>query len=152
MALNETDQKDVLLALLAEHGSAMREKSQPEYVYTAAALAGFGAVSWGVAALQPASYANRFWTHPAAIAAAGVFFTAVALIAKSRREHAVYQRIRAGRAAAAASLKALLGENGNLVPDEFLKGPSGGGAYYSLGAVVIAALGSIAFSLSVLFR
>src|SRR6266571_4074009 len=37
---------DIIIALLGELGATLRSRSEPEYLYTAAAIAGFGAVSW----------------------------------------------------------------------------------------------------------
>ena len=47
--------KDVLLALLPEIGSALRARSEPEHLYTAAALGGFGAVAWVSRPCNPTS-------------------------------------------------------------------------------------------------
>jgi hypothetical protein len=43
--------QELLLGLLHEIGAGMRLRTEPEHLYTAASIAGFGAVSWGIAAL-----------------------------------------------------------------------------------------------------
>jgi hypothetical protein len=65
------------LFLLTEIAASMRARTEPEYVYTAAALAGFGALAWGVAALNPEKYNQReLYLRPAGLAAIGIFLIA----------------------------------------------------------------------------
>eukprot|EP01035_Chromulina_nebulosa_P000468 gene468-657_t len=56
----------ILLAVHHELSAYMRFRSDPEYLYAAASIAGSGAVAWGIAAI-PGIY---FWAH--IVAAFGV--------------------------------------------------------------------------------
>ncbi len=151
MSLNENDQSHILLGLMIEYSTAMRERSQPEYLYTAAAVAGFGATSWGVAALPQAPYADRCLAHPAIFAAAGIFITAILMIQKILRENESYKKFKILRANIAASLKAIPGAEG-LVPGDMLNKETGPGAFYSAAVVAGAAICSIIFSISTLHQ
>lgn len=142
--------KDVLLAVIAEYGAAMRERSQPEYLYTAASLAGFGAVCWGVATLDLRLYEKRLWTHPALDAAFGIFIIAFCVAIKIVREHRRYKYFRRERSIA-AQLLTRIPDVEDLVPKDLLNGNTGPGAYYSLAVVIGSAFASVLFCLVMFF-
>lgn len=83
-----SDHKDLQLNLLTELSAALRGRSEPEHLYTAAALGGFGAVAWGVAALQPEKYLSKaIYQRPGGVAALGTLLVATAIVLKICREH-----------------------------------------------------------------
>jgi hypothetical protein len=141
------NQKDILIALLAEYGAAMRERSQPEYLYTVAAVGSFGAVCLVAASLHPELYHERTWTHPASVAAIGIILIAVFVIAKIVREHQNYARLKHSRAKVARCLKEILGGD-DLISDDLLNPISGCGYIFSAAVIVSSAFGSFLFLLA----
>ncbi|MGH9549379.1 MAG: hypothetical protein ACRD3W_08390, partial [Terriglobales bacterium] len=96
--------------LLTELGAALRARSEPEHLYTAAALGSFGALAWGVAALQPESYLTRpMWMRPAVIAAIGTAVVASSVVVKIIREHYKFAEIKREQARIAKQLASLPG-------------------------------------------
>jgi hypothetical protein len=140
------DTKDLLI-LLQELGASLRARSEPEHLYTAAAFGSFGAVAWGVAALNPHDYLSRpILTRPATVAALGIFFVASSVITKIRREHNKFTEIKKQYSMIAARLKAL--PNGDdVIPSNWIE-PAGEGHHYSEWVVILAAGAAIAFCLS----
>lgn len=151
MEKTEVAHKDILLALLAEYSTAMRERSQPEYLYTAAAVAGFGAVCWGVAALPSTDYQNRFWTHPDMAAIIGIVLSAAAMIYKIIVEHSNYTHFKMIRATVATQLKNIEGAD-KLIPADLVNAESGDGYFFSSCIIFASAFGSVIFILASLFR
>lgn len=134
-----------LLVVLQELGTALRARSDPEHIYTAAAVGYFGAVAWGVAALKPQDYLSRvIWTRPATVAAVGILVVACLVVWKILHEHKNFATIKEQYARVAAILKAL--PNGDVIPDQLTK-RAGKGAWISVCIVIGAALPSIAFCL-----
>ena len=85
------DHKDLQLVLLKELCDAMRARTEPEHLYTAAAVGSFGAVAWGVAALNPQTYLARpFYLRPAVVGVISVLAVALGICIKIWREHGVY--------------------------------------------------------------
>ena len=115
-----------------------------------AAVAGFGAVSWGVASFRPAKLTDQIWSHPALIAAIGVCFVAASIIFKILYEHNKYRKTRKDEAKIAKKLAALTGD-ADIVPEYVTSGKVGKGAWVSAGVVAIAAIAAIAFCLAVFF-
>jgi hypothetical protein len=142
--------KDTLLALLPEIGNALRARSEPEHLFTAAAVGGFGAVAWGVAALQPEKYLSRpvYW-RPAMVAVIGILIVAGSITAKILREHGVYRKTRKEQARIAGQLASVIGKEN--VPDYMLDEKAGRGFFWSLSVVVIAALAASGFCLSLVW-
>lgn len=137
------------LSLLSEYGNDLRARSQPEYLYTAASLGAFGAVSWGVAAMSPTVYVSSdWWARPPIVAAAGIFVVAVSVLAKIWREHTNYGMVKAYRAAVANGLAAVP-ELKPLIAGTYTNRIAGRGAHVSGGMVILAGVSSIAFCLSV---
>jgi hypothetical protein len=142
---------DILLTLLTEIGNTLRARSEPEHLYTAAAVGGFGAVAWGVAALQPERYFNRpvFW-RPAMVAVVGILIVAASITAKIVREHGVYRKTRKEQARIAGLLAAVVGKEG--IPSYMLDARSGAGFLWSLFVVVLSAFAASGFCLSLVWR
>jgi hypothetical protein len=142
------DHKDVLLVLLKELGDALRSRSEPEHLYTAAAVGGFGAVAWGVAALQPDKYLSRpFYLRPAWLAAVGIFIVAAFIVKKIRREHGIYAEAKKEQARIGAILSSLEGATG-IIPEYMLKEVAGPGYKGSQRIVITAAAVAACFCLS----
>ena len=141
------DYVTVQLALISEYATAMRERSQPEYLYTSASIASFGAVAWGVAALTPDKFCDRaIMYQPAVVAAFGIAVTCVVVIRKIYRENSVYNHFKDQRAQAAAALAAMA-DNALGIPDDIRIGGAGRGHIKSAVVIGISALSTIAFCL-----
>jgi hypothetical protein len=133
------------LAVLQELGSALRIKSEPEHIYTAAAVGSFGAVAWGVAALQPEKYLTRPLFHrPAMIAVVGILAITAAIVLKIVREHTRYVFLKAEMAKISDRLACH--EGGSEIVPQFMRNPKAGpGFLYSIGVVVVSALAAAWF-------
>ncbi len=143
--------KDLQLVLLKELGDALRARSEAEHLYTAAAVAGFGAVAWGVAALQPERYAGRaFYLRPAWVAAVGILIVAAFIVAKILREHGIYAMTKKEQARIAAQLASLEGAAG-IIPEYMLKEDAGPGYKGSRRIVIAAAAVAAGFCLSLVW-
>jgi hypothetical protein len=143
----EAAKKDLRLTLLPELGAALRFRSEPEHLYTAAALGGFGAVAWGVATLQPGNYFDRpLYERPAVVAAIGTLVLAIAIVAKICREHTKYAALKKEQKNIADKLDSSCGE---IITPNTMRSEAGGGYIWSIAVVSVAAIGAIAFCLSV---
>lgn len=132
--------------LFAEWGADLRAKSEHEHLYAAAAMGGFGAVAWGIAALQPGKYlATEAYLRPAVVAAIGTFTLAVAIVVKIYRDHGMYAK---GKAKQNEIATAINSDYGQIVPEVMLS-RSGNGYLYSIAVVIIAGLAAVGFCLSV---
>jgi hypothetical protein len=96
----ENRKLDVQLALLAEHGAALRARSMAEYLFATAAVGSFGAVCWGVAALD-----NKGWL-PAVVAAIGIVGVAATVLLKIQQDHLAYNNIKIEQIKLAEELEA----------------------------------------------
>jgi len=142
------DHKDLQLVLLKELCDAMRARTEPEHLYTAAAVGSFGAVAWGVAALKPEQYLARpFYLRPAAVGIVGILIVALGICIKILREHGVYAEAKKALCQIAKQLDSLEGASG-MIPAYILKEEAGSGFRYSIAVVVSAALGAVLFCLS----
>jgi hypothetical protein len=132
--------------LFAEWGADLRAKSDQEHLLAGAAMGGFGAVAWGVAALQPGKYLDtEVYLRPAVVAAIGTFILAVAIVVKIFRDHRMYAR---GKAIQNDIVAAVNSDFGEIIPEVMLA-RSGNGYLYSIAVVIIAAIAAVAFCLSV---
>jgi len=147
--LPSSDQKDLQLVLLTEMGHATRARSEPEHLYTAAALGSFAALAWGVAALHPETYSVRpLWSRPAMVAAIGVALVASGVVIKIVREHGKFAEIKSEQARIAARLASLPGAAG-IIPERILSPVAGKGYLYSIAVVVLPAIAAICFCMAV---
>jgi len=80
-ATEPLDRQTLLIAVHQELSAYMRFRSDPEYLYAAASIAGSGAVAWGIAAI-PGAY---LWAH--LVGAVGVIAAATTVCIKIDREH-----------------------------------------------------------------
>ena len=140
------DRAAVLVALLQETGAYLRARSDAEYLYTAAAVAGFGATSWGVAALS-GPLAADWWREPRYIAAVGIALVAAAVMLKTYVNHRSYRTARREQAGLAIRLEAEVGEQ--LFPERLKSGRTGLGFLFSILVVLAAAIGAGWFSICV---
>lgn len=147
--INDGKQLDLLLVLLKEQGDELRSRSQPELLYTAAAIGSFGAVTWGVAALPNSNFPGRLMSHPAALAAMGVFVVACVLIAKMCRDHIKHGYAKATRARVCDHLASIAGF-GDLIPNALKIETLGPGYRGSVLLVAAAAMSSIVFCVGTL--
>jgi hypothetical protein len=141
----------LLLQLLQELGAAMRLRSEPEHLYTAASIAGFGAVAWGVSALQlPPMKCETFccalqkpfltlW-----VAAIGTIVIAAMVIKKIYREHHQYGEFQKARAEVMDQLAELAGAEVR-IPDVMRQHGVGDGHRASAIVVSVAAAAAVGF-------
>jgi hypothetical protein len=147
---NRAAQRDLRLLLFAELAEGLRARKEPEHLYTAAALGGFGAVAWGVAALQPRDYIGRpVYERPAAVAAIGILLVATAVVAKIWREHTKYAENKDTQNGIASDINATCG--GEIIPQN-MRMPAGSGWAWSIMVVIVAAFAAIAFCIAVAAR
>jgi hypothetical protein len=83
--LDHQDKFKVQLEWLREQGADLRARTQAEYLYTAAALALFGGVCWGIPAQQ--SGLSRV------LVAIGVVIVALLIVWKIIADHETYRKI-----------------------------------------------------------
>src|ERR1700752_5333979 len=91
---------DVQLEWLSQLGADLRARTQAEYVFTAAAVAYFGGVCWGLAAL------NSQPPERVMSAAGAIVLLTLAVTAKIRADHKVYRTTWKDRARIARALSA----------------------------------------------
>jgi hypothetical protein len=144
----QSPDQGLLLALLTEVGAAKRFRSEAEHLYTAAAVGSFGAVSWGIAALQSVSFKDRFWTHPALVAAVGVVIVATAVIIKLISDQNTFAKIKNDEADIADLLSQLPGAQ-RIVPADMRRRKPGPRRWLSPSIVGAAALAATAFCLTI---
>lgn len=142
---------DLLLAALQDLGEEVRKRRDPEYIYTAAAVGSFGAVSWGVASLSTATSQRVVsgWATPASVAAIGTGLLAAAVIHKIYRDHDAYAGLRNEQVKIAGLLATKLGVNVKDLPKQYREVGRGLGYLWSMAVVLVAAIGAVAFCLSV---
>lgn len=142
--------KGLLLTLLSEIGAQKRQRSESQHIYSAAALGSFGAVTWGVAALQPTNFKDRVLTHPALIAALGVLLVALVVIAKIRNDNETWGKIKADEARVAKLLSELPGAD-EMIPEDMMRKERGPGSRQPENVVKVAAAVAFLFCISLLF-
>ena len=148
MSVTKKEHKDILIALLAELGAAKRARSEPEYIFTAAAVGTFGALCWGVATLSRSDFLDMFWTHPALIAFGYIIGVSIALTAKIYNDHGKFMATRDDQANVARNLNEIAPD---LVPLSLRSPPSKAiGFLYTLGFLWVAAAFSAAFCFRIL--
>ncbi|HXN74026.1 MAG TPA: hypothetical protein VN861_15885 [Candidatus Acidoferrales bacterium] len=125
----------------------MRARSEAEHLYTAAAVAGFGAVAWGVAALQSEKYVCRpIYERPAVVAAIGILGVTVAIWSKIVREHKVFEETKEERIRIANLLEPPGGPT-RIIPEYMFKESSGRGYVLSIAVLAVAAIAGMSFCL-----
>lgn len=145
---SDANRIQLLLALLAEQGDEIRFRVQSEIAYTAAAIASFGATTWGIATVANISGPGRVLTVLAA--AVGVALLAVAVSLRILGDHRRIEAARMARAAISEQLEALTGSN-DILPAELLDRDVGHGHRSSIWIVAIAAFGTILFCAAILW-
>jgi hypothetical protein len=151
MCTDDEGGQGILLTLLKEQCDSMRARSEPEHLYTAAAVGSFGAVAWGVAALNPGKYVGRvFALRPAFIAAVGILVVAELIRRKIVREHGEFERAKKARTVTAKKL-AEFAPGKDLVPAYMMSDEEGMGYKGSVRIVIGAAFVSSLFCLSLVW-
>ncbi len=132
------DRQAALFSVHQELSAYMRFRSDPEYLYAAASIAGSGAVAWGIAAI-PGTYV---WAH--LVAAVGVVAAAATVCIKIDREHREYERANRSRSDIAKKLAELGPELADAIPPMWLVSKSERRHYWSMAPVatwsIVAAL------------
>jgi hypothetical protein len=146
--MNNCTREQLLLSLLTQLSEEIRARRQPEYGYTAASVAGFGAVAWGVATLKAI---NSPLAWPIIAAMIGTILVAGAVIYKICEENKTYSRLRKELVEIFTEL------NGSILPPDkiptgFRDIRSGPGYKWSICIVGTAAIGAILFCLSLLLK
>jgi len=133
-AVAPSDRQTLLLAVHQELSAYMRFRSDPEYLYAAASIAGSGAVAWGIAAI-PGIY---LWAH--LVAAAGVLTAAATVCIKIGTEHREYEKANRARAEIARKLSILPNGASDLIPTMWLESKSERRHYWSMAPVAVWAI------------
>ena len=130
---------DIELTWLEQLGADLRARTQAEYLYTAAAVAAFGGVCWGVAAQPNPKHCLAY----AAILAIGLLAAAVSF--KIWRDHKVYKDIWRDRVRIVGKLSQR--PNSTYIFPDQIKGKPGRGYLSSWLVLLAAAVGAILFCL-----
>jgi hypothetical protein len=126
-----TDRQTILLAIHQELSAYMRFRSDPEYLYAAASIAGSGAVAWGIAAI-PGIY---LWAH--LVGALGVMVAGATVCIKIDREHREYEKANRARAEVARKLAELDEGYPELIPKMWFRSESERRHYWSMAPVAV---------------
>jgi hypothetical protein len=141
------DHQNLRLTLLTEICNALRVRSEAEHLYTAAAVGGFGAVAWGVAALRPERYLSRpSYKQPGVVAGIGILVVAALIVLKIYREHTVYADTKREQARMAGQLASLPGA-ARIIPQYMLEEKAGWGFILSIFVVAATAIVTAVFCL-----
>jgi hypothetical protein len=142
---SNSDHIALSLNVLTELGADLRARPEPEHLYTAASIGAFGAVAWGIAALDPAKYGGiPWWRQPAIVAVFGVSVVAAAVTLKIGREHKKFDAIKKER----ARIASLIPGAESIIPANW-KEPAGRGYLWSIFPIWGSAALAIGFSLAV---
>jgi hypothetical protein len=141
-------QRQAWFAFFAEINMEIRARRLAEYTYTAAAVAAFGALAWGVAALS--SQNDR--QTPAIAAVVATILIVIAVFLKIMDEHFKHFERRKEAVKLAGKIKDAYEITNDQMPSDF-RGPASPGSGYIYSAVVleVGGLGAILFSLSIGF-
>lgn len=143
---------EFLTALLADMGSEVRSRREPESILTAAFVAAAGAAIWGVAALNIPAPKPSWWCHPAIVGAIGIVILSIAVVIKIIREYITYKEARMEQGIIANKIIKLLGEEPSLLPKGLANAKARSGHRYSVGIVIVAGLAAVCFCLSIYFK
>ena len=145
--MSSESRQQLLLVLLQEVTAAMRLQSEPEHLYTAASIAGFGAVAWGVASLDMTKHPSSI---PLLVAAGGVLITALLVIVKLWHAHNHYSKFNDARIDVMRRLSNL-NRDKNVFPPMMLEGKPGWGFAISISIVGVTGAAAVAFCLARIF-
>ena len=125
------NRQSALFAVHQELSAYMRFRSDPEYLYAAASIAGSGAVAWGIAAI-PGTY---LWAH--LVAAVGVIAAGATVCIKIFTEHREYEKANEARSKVARKLAELGPELDDAIPPMWLTSRTEGRHYWSMAPVAV---------------
>ncbi len=141
-------QRQAWLAFFVEINTEIRARRVAEYTYTAAAVAAFGALAWGVAALN--SQSNK--ETPAIAAVVATIIIVIAVFLKIMNEHFKHFKRCQESIRLAREISDAYEITDEQMPSDF-RGPvkPGTGHTYSVIVLEVGGLGAILFSLSIAF-
>lgn len=132
---------DLKLAVFSESSTAMRHQSQAEYVYTASAVASYGGICLGVAAL-PSDAPVRTISVGVAIFALVLSFAIYRAISHNC---AIYKKIQESRVKVVRSLAT---ETADFIPEVWIATPNPIGVKRAYAILIVATAGAVAFALT----
>ena len=144
----EMSKQQAWLAFFVETNAEVRARRISEYSYTAAAIAAFGALAWGVASLG-----NKYCLFgPVVAAVVAIFFLLAAVLCKILDEHKKHYMYRKE----SVRLAKLLAESHSIdlteLPIDFRKEPEPGtGHLWSALVLKVGGLGAAVFCISIGF-
>ena len=141
---------EVTLALFVEVNTEIRARRTAEYTYTAAAIAAFGALAWGVASLG--SNPSNPPKAPVEYAVAGIAGLAAAVLWKNWDEHKKHFKFRKESVRIAALVAKSHGIELKSLPTAYQEPVKpGAGHLWSASILMAGALGAATFCLSIGF-
>lgn len=125
------EKQTALFAVHQELSAYMRFRSDPEYLYAAASIAGSGAVAWGIAAIPGIYLAAHL------VAAIGVLAAGATVCIKIDREHREYEKANRARSEIARKLADLGPDLAEAIPVMWLESKSERRHYWSMAPVAV---------------
>ena len=131
---------EIQIAVFNEMSTAMRHQSQAEYIYTAAAVAGYGGICLGVASLPPTIPVTWIsWT-----AAAFIFILSFTIYEAISHNHGIYKRTQASRASVVLLLAASVKDSA-FIPAVWKNPRKPTGVWRAYGILGVSTLGAAVF-------
>ena len=153
MAEGSKTDRELLFALFEHHNCEARSRREPEFTYTAASVAGLGAIAWGVAALATTATTlnskGMWWATLATTC--GIFILVVIVSLKILYDHAAYVNVRKAQQEVVRRLMPDT-DHAMLLPQGFMSENPGSGHRGSVAIVVAAAVPAIGFCVAFLVR
>lgn len=141
MSGRTNDNTDIKLAVFSELSTAMRHQSQAEYVYTASAVASYGGICLGVAAL-PSDAPVRVISLGVVIFVLVLSFTIYRAIAHNC---AIYKKIQESRVKV---IHSIVNDDMDFFPEVWTMAPNPIGVKRAYAILVVATVGAVAFALA----
>lgn len=132
---------ELKLAVFNELSTAMRHQSQAEYIYTASAVASYGGICLGVAAL-PSDAPVELISWGVALF---VLTLSVAIYRAIAHNCAIYKKIQHARLTVARSLD---DQPSSIIPDAWLDEPNPTGVNKAYAILFVTTFGAVAFSVA----
>jgi hypothetical protein len=136
------------LTILTQVNDEIVSRRQPEYMYTTAAVASFGAVTWGVAALTGPNAIQS----AAIVAGIGIFVLALTIILKIFIEHSHYEKLRCDQFRIASKVAEYFKIDTKDFPYAYREYNAGNGHLYSVLIVAISAIAAAVFCFIISFH
>jgi heme/copper-type cytochrome/quinol oxidase subunit 2 len=136
---------DTKVALISECSEEMRRMADREYTLTTACVGSFAAMAVGIAAFYATAGSNQppqSWNSPSHIAVFWIVSVAFIVILKLLYSHSGYAEIKAARAHIVRDLQEVK-ELKAVIPEGLASAEVGGGVFYSIVIILLAAAGSV---------